>query len=538
LINIGVIGSCVSRDNFNSKFNAGYTRLFNCKLTINHIAFASLVSGKIDFNKEDIYLENSADADLILRELSRSYMEEIQNSDLDYLLIDFGTDIFYGILIANNNILTDDYRRVAKTKFYSQLENKRFLNLVNDPDEYFEIWRKSFDKFVEIINTIKPDVKIIINKARAVKKYRDNQGKIKEIVTVRNINRMNEMWDKFDDYAIKTYGFDYIDLSTKDYISYEDHPWEGQHPAHYIKEFYENFILELSSIVVKDQQENLYKLMNKKEHNMNLIDNSNFENGSDHWSLWQENFNIKNNQVEIDINCLEEKKINLILSNPIKVKKGELVNLSFKVYIDGNTKFDGSKTIFYLRIFERPTKNFKKDSIWHKNLKYHNYVNGDIRNQWVTVKYIFTAECNGFLKVGPGIVDNGHVIWKDIYLTNEIMNNSDWSHSYKDLIGKNRQYNIYHDNLVERSGDLELSTMNSNLINKQQIKIQFQNMIEEYENKIKNYENSNSWVITSPLRKISNKLKNLRKSIPSNLVKGSLIISLNIILLFGRVNLF
>ena len=389
LVNVGIIGSCVSRDNFNSKFNAGYTRLFNCKLTINHITFASLVSGKIDFKEEDIDLENPADAYLTIRELSRSYMEEIQNSDLDYLLVDFGTDIFYGILIADNNILTDDYRRVAKTKFYSQLQNKRFLNLINDPDEYFEIWKESFDKFVEIIYTIKPNVKIIINKARAVREYKNKQGNIKEIKTVRNIDRMNEMWDKFDDYAIKTHGFDYIDLSPEDYISYEDHPWEGQHPAHYIKEFYENFIIELSSIIVKDQQKNIYNLMNHEEFNMNLIDNSNFENGKDHWSLWLENYNIRDNQVEININHLEGRKHNLILSNPIKIKKGKLVNLSFKVYIDGNTKFDDNQIIFYLRIFEHPTKNFKQDSKWQKTLKYPNYANEDVRNQWVTVKYIF-----------------------------------------------------------------------------------------------------------------------------------------------------
>ena len=322
---------------------------------------------------------------------------------------------------------------------------------------------------------------------------------------------MNEMWDKFDDYAIKTYGFDYIDLSPEDYISYEDHPWEGQHPAHYIKEFYENFIIELSSIIVKDQQENIYNSMNHEEFKMNLIDNSNFENGKDHWSFWLEKFNIKDNQVEININNLEGKKHNLILSNPIKVKKGELVNLSFKVYIDGNTKFDDSKIIFYLRIFEHPTKNFKQDSKWHKTLKYPNYANGNVRNQWVTVKYIFRSEYNGFLKVGPGIVKNGHVSWKDIYLTNEITNNSDWTPSYKDMISKNRQYGVYHENMVEKSSDFELSPINSNLINEQQLKIQFQNMIDEYENKINNYENSTSWIITSPLRKINNKFKNLRK---------------------------
>ena len=510
---MGIIGSCVSRDNFNSKFNAGYTRLFNCKLTINHITFASLVSGKIDFNEEDIDLENTFDAKLTKRELSRSYMEEIQNSELDYLLIDFGTDIFYGIIIANNNILTDDYRRVAKTKFYSQLQNKRFLNLVSEPDEYFEIWKKSFDKFVEIINTIKPDVKIIINKARSVKEYKDKEGNIKEIVTVRNIDRMNDMWDKFDDYAIKTYGFDYIDLSPENYISYEDHPWGGQHPAHYIKEFYENFIVELSSIIVKDQQKDLYKFMNQEENTMNLIDNSNFEKGKDHWSLWLKNFNITNNQVEIDIDSLERKKHNLILSNPIKVKRGELINLSFKVYIDGTTQFDSEKIIFYLRIFEHPTKNFKQDSKWDKTLKYSDYTNGDVRNQWVTVKYVFTAEYNGFLKVGPGIVKNGHVLWKDFYLTNTITNTSDWSPSYKDLIGNNKKY-----------GDSGFTDMSTNLMKEKQLKIQIQKIIDgyekkidNYENKIDNYENSKSWIITSPIRKISNKIKNLRKNIPNKI---------------------
>ena len=106
------------------------------------------------------------------------------------------------------------------------------------------------------------------------------------------------------------------------------------------------------------------------------------------------------------------------------------------------------------------------------------------------------------------------------------------------MISKNRQYGVYHENMVERSSDFELSPINSNLIKEQRLKIQFQNMIEEYENKINNYENSTSWMITSPLRKINNKFKNLRKYIPSNIIKGSLIISLNFILLFGRANLF
>jgi hypothetical protein len=536
LINVGIIGSCVSRDNFNSMFNAGYTRLFYCTLNINHITFASILSGKIDFNEEDIDLENSRDVECVKMELSRSYMQEIYGTaDLDYLIIDFYSDVFYGIVIANDIIFTDDYRRVAKTKFYSQLENKRFVNIENNPDEYFEIWKKSFNKFIEIINTFMPNVKIIINKARAVAEYKDEHANIIKIPMARSINKINEMWDKFDDYAIKTYGFQYMDLSDKDYISYLEHPWGGPHPVHYTKEFYENFIVELSSIVVKDEHEKLYQLQNQDAPNINLIDNSNFEMGTDHWSFWQNNFNITDNKVEINNNGLEQDKYNLILSNPIKAKKGEFLKLSFKVYVGSDVEFDSTKIIFYLRLFKHPTKIFQKDSEWHKNLQYFNYSNDDVRNEWKTVNYVFKAPNNGFLKVGPGIAKNGHVMWKDIYLTDDVSNNSSWNPSYKDIMSKNRNFKCIRESNIKPNGS-ELSNINRNIKEKLEKEQQLNNQIHDLslnlqnltltineshkqrnkeenllKNKIDKYENSNSWAITSPLRKMSNKFKNLRK---------------------------
>ena len=541
LVDVGIIGSCVSRDNFNSKFNAGYTRLFNCKLNINHITFPSLVSGKIEFNEEDINLENPIELKAVKRELSRSYMQEIKDeSELDYLIIDFYSDVFYGIVIFNDNIFTDNYQRVSKTKFYSQIENKRFINLENNPDEYFEIWKNSFNKFIEIIKTTMPNVKIIINKARAVKEYKNQEGYIENLLMARSIDKINEMWDKFDDYAIETYGFRYMDLSAKDYISYLEHPWGGPHAVHYTKEFYENFIVELSSMVVDDEQKKFCKLMDHDAVNMNLIDNSNFDRDKNHWSFWQNNFIVSDNKVEINNNGLEEEKYNLILSNPIKVKKGDFFNLSFKVYVGSNVEFDSAKIIFYLRLFKHPTKIFQKDAEWHKNLQYFNYSSDDVRNEWIRVKYIFKAPNNGFLKVGPGIAKNGHVMWKDIYLTNN-MSNSSWNPSYKDIINKNRNLRKILENdiksedpepdininnieklekkqhLKDQIQDLSLEiqnlTLELNEFHKERNKKekQLKNRIKIYENKIRSYENSTSWIITSPLRRINFILKNIRK---------------------------
>ncbi len=440
--------------------------------------------------------------------------------------------------MADNNIIFTDnnqYNRVTKTRFFSTLENKRFLNIIDNPDEYFEMWKDAVHKFVDMINNVMPDVKIIINRARAVNEYQDQDGNIRRIVMSRDQEKINTMWHKLDEYCIKTFGFQYIDLMATDYLSDIEHPFGGPRAVHYTKDFYENFMLELSSIAVNDVQENLYKLLNYDETCMNLIDNSNFVYGKNHWSYWNDNFNITDNKVEINNNNTDE-TYNLLFSNPIKVKKGEVYNLSFKVYIDGNVEFDSHKIIFYLRLFKHPTKLIQADSVWFKNLKYYNYINEDVRNEWVTVKYMFKPETNGFLKVGPGIAKNGHVIWKDIYLTNGVAD-TNWKPSYNDVIrNKYESHEINVEKSVEKSMEPELpceiNSINEKLDKEQDLKIQIQNLSIEIQNltyeiyeahnqrkneenrfksKIDEYQNSKSWILTSPLRKISLTLKNLRK---------------------------
>ena len=374
-----------------------------------------------------------------------------------------------------------------------------------------------------MIKIIMPNVKIIINKVRAVKEYKDQQGNIRRIPMSRNPDEVNEEWDKLDDYCIKTFGFRYIDLSAKDYFSHEKYPFGGPPRAvHYTKDFYENFIMELSSIAVQDLQENLYKLI-YPEFSINQIDNSNFERGKDHWSFWQNNFHIVKDRVEINNNGIKQGKYNLILSNPIKVKKGEVYNLSFKVYIGGNIEFDGDEIIFYLIIFDHPTKNLQEDSVWYKNIEYSNYTNANVRDEWATVKYEFTAQNNGFLKVGPGITKNGHVIWKDIYLTSEVVNNLSWCPSYKDVMSNINFEKIQ--NLLEmpKSPDkrkemeilLKISEYECRMDWYESTINEYKHKVEEYESTIKEYKNSHSWKITLPLRKTVYILKNLRKSVSS-----------------------
>ena len=147
-------------------------------------------------------------------------------------------------------------------------------------------------------------------------------------------------------------------------------------------------------------------------------------------------------------------------------------------------------------------------------------------------KYIFKPDTNGFLKVGPGIAKNGHVIWKDICLTNKVVDTI-WSPSYNDVI-KNRvgSHEIDVEKPMKPEPSYNIDSINKKLEIEQNLKIQIQNLSIEiqnltsemyeahnkrkyeenlFKNKIDEYENSKSWMITSPLRKISFTLKNFRK---------------------------
>ncbi len=205
---------------------------------------------------------------------------------------------------------------------------------------------------------------------------------------------------------------------------------------------YLNMLLNNLPIIndFSDMQEKYYtNLMKQDTACLNLIDNANFKMGNSGWSYWHSNFYIVDNKVVINNKCLQQEEYNSILSNPIKIKKGDTYSLSFKVYIDSSVELDSYKTIFTLRIFNHPTKISQKDAVWFKNFKYFDYTTENVQNEWITVNHSFTAPNDGFLKVGPFIAKNGHVIWKDIYLTNGLINNSSWSHS-KDIISKQYEY--------------------------------------------------------------------------------------------------
>ncbi|KAA8446796.1 DUF6270 domain-containing protein [Weissella paramesenteroides] len=433
LINVGVIGSCVSRDSFNSRFNSGYKEIFNCKLSLTHISIPSFISSKINYRIHEIDHKSERDREAILNELNRDYMEEFKaNKDLDYLILDFWTDVFFGSVVTQDGIFTNNKWRVLKTKFYSELTDKNVMMPLQNEAEYLKLWKQSLHDFVLLIKKYMPNTKIIINKARAVNKYISKNGEVQNLYSEYDRKAANRIWEYMDDYCINKYHFDYIDVCDPNQMSYEDHPW-GKYMVHYTKDYYEKFIMELASIAVTDIQEKLFNNITQTNMLPNLIDNSNFEKNNIHWFRWNPKFKIESGMVTINNTNLSKNSYDSVLSNPIKIKRNKNYSLSFKIYIFNDVIFDSYKSLMTIRLFKNTRDFLQKDAVWYANLKYDEFFIENQDEKWLSVQFNFKAKYDGFLKLGPSMSKNGHVSWKDICLTNDLHDNSVWRPSYRDV---------------------------------------------------------------------------------------------------------
>lgn len=96
MIKIGIIGSCITRDVFNSRHVKNWKDYFEVAAYQSQVTFPSLVSEPINYEKNEATYNNMNDFEIeqINNELNKSFIYKMKNSNIDYLIIDFYGDLF------------------------------------------------------------------------------------------------------------------------------------------------------------------------------------------------------------------------------------------------------------------------------------------------------------------------------------------------------------------------------------------------------------------------------------------------------------
>ncbi|WP_225219095.1 DUF6270 domain-containing protein [Arthrobacter gallicola] len=249
LIRVAVLGSCVTRDIFNRTFNPGYRDLFECVALANQVSMVSLMSPPVSVDPDELNGLVPRVHGELLREFSRSFLDELTTTKPHYLIMDFRPDLVFGYSeLDKGEIVTHNTWSTTKTRFYAGRE-LAWYRADRTPRKFMEAWTAAVDSFFAWAEVNIPDTKIIIHRARNVATWIAKDGETKQFRPW-SVS-MNRHWDVMDEYAMSKDGVESIDVLIPQQQSFEAHPW-GPSALHYTFDYHQRFLSRLSRMALLD----------------------------------------------------------------------------------------------------------------------------------------------------------------------------------------------------------------------------------------------------------------------------------------------
>jgi hypothetical protein len=269
-VRVAVMGSCVTRDNFNSRFNPGYKSMYETVLMQNQSSVISLMSPGFALTDDEIGPANEYDRWNVVTDVTKSFLADLGELQPEYLLLDFFADVHFGVLeTGDGRWITNNRWKLWPTPYYQTLKDSgplRVLSLDRDTEVYLDLWRESFDRFAAHVKRVAPNTTVVVhhgqNASTLVRPGGGSPVPLQENTNLSKIDiaRYNELWSQLDDYATASTGFASIDLTDQKYSTMTDHPW-GPYYVHYTMDYYVDFLTALNRL-------HLGRTLGSPEHDM------------------------------------------------------------------------------------------------------------------------------------------------------------------------------------------------------------------------------------------------------------------------------
>jgi hypothetical protein len=255
---VAVLGSCPTRDNFNSRFNPDYKRFFSCDLASNQTSVIALMSPPYEIDDFGPPPEMSDyDRWNVHSDLSREFLGLVAEHRPDYLVVDAFADVHFGVLrLPDGRYLTDNRWKLHRTRLHSELTERGGLTRL-DPfdhhDDYLALYLDAFTRFADHLAATSPRTRVVVhrgwNTGEVLTPRRPRPMKLARYRSIRplDVERANAVWAELDDLCIAQFGWEEIDIRAERCPTYADHPW-GPFWVHYTPDYYHRFLAELHKI--------------------------------------------------------------------------------------------------------------------------------------------------------------------------------------------------------------------------------------------------------------------------------------------------
>ena len=267
---IALMGSCLVKDPFTTFFNKDYKEFYDVKILDQKHSIISLLQKKVPIDETllDIYPKNPANnfqSRCLKEDFNKSFIDRMIKEQVDYLIMDIFFGIGHGILYFDGNIITND-GNMQKTQFYENLSDFKVLSLIDNPNEYFKIWKKYCDEFFNFLEIHCPNTKVILAQSWVETKVLKDDGTIYvDDIFIQRSNTHNPLYEKLENYILENFDVYFLDIDKDNLICNENHVW-GKFYVHYTDDYYVRFYEKVGEIIKYDELRKKYERKFIKKH--------------------------------------------------------------------------------------------------------------------------------------------------------------------------------------------------------------------------------------------------------------------------------
>jgi hypothetical protein len=260
---VAVMGSCLTRDNFNRQFNPEYKNWFAIGPCTNQSSLIALMAPPVDTAWEPAQPMAPYGLWNVESDLTREILGMLKAKQPAYVVLDFFGDVHFGALeTADGRIVTNNRWKLHKTDLHPRLmalPGTRSLWWQGDADkeEFLTRWKQSLDSFRAFMAQECPATTVIVHRGFNIHHQVGSNGvNLKQLGGQRPqkhatwARESNQIWDQLDTYASEVPGWESIDLAREWWTTYKEHPW-GPFDVHYTPDYYGRFLAELHAIDIK-----------------------------------------------------------------------------------------------------------------------------------------------------------------------------------------------------------------------------------------------------------------------------------------------
>lgn len=233
-----VLGSCIIRDVFNSKFSPDWKTRNTLVAAAHQSSMVSLMSDPVSIDRASLSDVDQHSAQTIVEDFEKTAIKDLLEHRPALILVDLFSDARFGIArLKDGSVITNNSWKIGASKAYKTLDIEEVVTLQNDEQRYLELFKEALGKLKKAIEGIDGyNPRVVVVSVRAADYMRDGYGVITQNQAATKM--LNSAFEKLEKAALDAYpGLELMDLSEFTEWADANHPWSS-YVVHYEPEYY------------------------------------------------------------------------------------------------------------------------------------------------------------------------------------------------------------------------------------------------------------------------------------------------------------